>query len=114
MLNTQTIIATERDGMNVRTIAIVYEVIREDPDFDLKEAVKAAVKDYLHTIEGKRVYEYNQECFNWADFEANVPNELCEQYGFRKVETMFSDIEVDWDEHLVDDEDFEKFWGKNE
>ena len=35
----------------------------------------------------------------------NVPAELCEKHGFKLVQSELSDIIVDWDEYLVDEED---------
>lgn len=96
----RTITAIERDGFNVRTLTMVFEVPAKD--FDLKAAVMAAATEYCKTKEGRETYSHNCGNFNWADLEMNVPNEICERHGFRMVDTMLSDIEVDWDEQLVD------------
>lgn len=37
----------------------------------------------------------------------SVPQEFCEKYGFKRIDTIVSDIEVDWDEQLVDDSQIE-------
>lgn len=97
----QTVVAIERDGFDVRVLSIVFEV--PSADFNLLKAVEAAAADYCRTQEGKKQYEYNCSSFNWADFEMSVPNEFCEKYGFKKVDSALSDIVVDWDEQLVDD-----------
>ena len=97
----QTVIALERDGLEVRAISILFDV--PNKDFDLLKAAKSAATDYCKTAEGKRIYEYNCSQFNWADFEMSIPNEFCERYGFKKVDSVLADIIVDWDEHLVDD-----------
>ncbi len=95
------IIAIEYDGRETRAISISFEV--PDKDFDLVSAVRKAAMDFCRTEEGSRVYEFNCNCFNWADFEVSVPNSICEKYGFKKVDSCLSDIVVSWDEHLVDD-----------
>lgn len=96
----QTIVAIERDGMDVRAISLSFDV--PDQEFDLVSAVKSAALAYCKTDKGKAIYEYNCSLFNWADFDA-VPSEFCEQYGFKKVDAALGDIIVDWDEQLVDD-----------
>jgi len=95
------IVAIERDGLDVRAMVITFDV--PSKEFDIVAAVKAAATDYCMTEDGAKVYEYNCRQFNWADFEANVPNEFCEKYGFKKVDSLLGNLEVDWDEHLVDD-----------
>lgn len=53
-------------------------------NFDLKGAVYAAATEFCQTEEGRRIYDYNCCCFNWADFSVSVPNEFCKKYGFKK------------------------------
>lgn len=99
----QNIAAVERDGMDVRVLTITLEI--PDSTFDTAAAVKAACTDYCTTEEGLRIYEGNCGCFNWGDFVCYVPNEICEKYGFSKhTNDIVSDLEVDWDEHLVNDD----------
>lgn len=97
----QAVTAIERDGFEVRTITILFEV--PSKDFNLIKAVKLAATDYCMSPEGKKVYMYNCSQFNWADFESSVPNEFCEKYGFKKVDSALADIIADWDDHLVND-----------
>lgn len=97
----QTVIAIELDGVNVRAISLQFEV--PDKDFDLKGAVYAAATEFCQTEEGRKTYDYNCSCFNWADFDVNVPDEICERHGFKKIKGELADMVVDWDEHLVDD-----------
>jgi hypothetical protein len=96
------VVAIERDGLDFRTLTIVFEV--PDDAFDLVEAVKKASTEYCQTEEGIATYRYNCHSFNWADFAMSVPNEICEKYGFKKVvDGILSDIEVNWDEELADE-----------
>lgn len=97
----QTITAIERDGLDVRTLTLIFEVPTKD--FDLITAVKNAATDYCKTEDGMKIYKYNCRYFNWADFAMNVTNEFCEKYGFKMVDNVLADFEVDWDEQLVDD-----------
>lgn len=101
----QTVVAIERDGLDVRTLTLLFEV--PDEHFYLEYWVRKAATDYVKTEEGRRVYSYNCHWFNWADFAMSVPNSFCEKYGFRMVDTALSDITVDWDEQLVDDSQIE-------
>lgn len=106
----QTIVAIEQDGLTTRTLTMSFDILSDRPGFDLVSAVKAAVRDYLHTPEGRATYEYNCHNFNWADFSAHVPNSLCIRHGFQKSVHNHSDTVVDLDEHLADDYDYQEFW----
>lgn len=101
----RTVVAIERDGLDIRVLTLQFEVPNED--FDLKDAVCKAATDYCKTSDGKRTYDYNCSYFNWADFDMCVPQEFCEKYGFKKIDSVVGDIEVDWDEQLVDDSQIE-------
>ena len=70
---------------------------------DILAAIKKAAKHYVtNTKQGKADYEYNCNCFNWADFETAVPNKICQKYGFIKIEnTPDIHISVNWNEQLV-------------
>lgn len=97
----RTVVAIERDGLDIRVLTLQFDVPGEE--FDLKEAVCKAATDYCKTTDGRKIYDYNCSYFNWADFATSVPQEFCEKYGFKKIDSAVSDIEVDWDEQLVDD-----------
>lgn len=102
----RTVVAIERDGLDVRVLSLQFDV--PNAEFDLKDAIRKASTDYCKTPDGKIIYEYNCSYFNWADFAMNVPQEFCERYGFKIIDTVVSDIEVDWDEQLVDDSQIEE------
>lgn len=97
----RTVVATERDGIDVKVITLQFDV--PSKDFDLISAVKNAATDYCKTEEGRKIYNYNCSYFNLADFAMNVPSEFCEKYGFKMFDQVCNDIEVDWDEQLVDE-----------
>lgn len=97
----RTVVAIERDGLDLRVLTLQFDV--PSKEFDLKDAVCKAATDYCKTTDGKRTYDYNCSFFNWGDFAMSVPQEFCEKYGFKRVDSVVSDIEVDWGEQLVDD-----------
>ena len=99
----RTVVAIERDGMDVRVLSLLFEVPHKG--FDLRAAVIKAATEYCQTEEGRNLYRYNCSCFNWADFASAIPAELCQKHGFRRVDWDMCepDIIADWDEHLVDD-----------
>lgn len=99
----KTIVAIERDGLDVRVLALNFDV--PNAEFDLKAAVKAACTEYCKTEEGRATYEYNCDSFNWADFAMSVPAALCEKHGFQMLQSDVADEDVDWDEELVDAND---------
>lgn len=98
---TKTVVAMERDGLDVRTFVLNFHVSSES--FDIVAAAKAAAKEYCLTEEGKRIYEGNCNCFNWGDFDAYVPQDICRRHGFAKIESPIPDELVDFDEQLVDE-----------
>lgn len=115
MENIRTIIATEHDGIDTRVLVINVRVLNGDLQvFNLEGAVQKAVHEFLCTKEGIGIYESNCEIFDWGDFEQNVPNEICRKHGFEKIESTLSDLNVNWDEHLADDEALNKFWEERE
>lgn len=97
----KTIVAIERDGLDVRVLALNFEV--PNAEFDIKTAVKAACTEYCQTEAGRATYAYNCSSFNWADFAMSVPTEICEKHGFKLIRSDVADEEVDWDEELVDE-----------
>ena len=102
------ITAVERDGFDIRTLTVSFEV--PDENFDILSAISKAVADYIKTDAGRQTYEHNCECFNLADFNTSVPNEFCEKYGFKKIDSLTQDIEIDWDYEftsLIDDDNDE-------
>lgn len=101
--NQTNVVVIEQDGINVRTMTINIELLRQN--IDIRKAIKAACTEFVQTPEGKRIYEHNCGCFNWADFASSVPAEICEKHGFRCNQYINNDIEVNWDEHLVDDDE---------
>lgn len=103
----RTVVVIQRDGIYADVSTLMFEV--PDTDFDLKAAVRKAAIDYCKTEDGKETFEDNGDEFNWVDFfNANVPNEFCEKYGFKKVDNAATDIEVNGDENLVDRDDLDE------
>lgn len=98
----KSITAIERDGLSIRTLSMNFEILK--PEVNLRDAVRKASTEYCNTVDGRKVYDYNCNSFNWADFWDNVPNAICEKYDIRKQDNIISTEDVDWDEHLVDDE----------
>ena len=86
-------------------LAIKIEVTKQN--IDLKQAIKDACREFVVTPEGLKLYSKNHEQFNWQHFAANVPNTICEKYGFKKVQTDNENVLYEkWDESLVDQPKF--------
>jgi hypothetical protein len=98
----QAVTAREQDGMDVRLLTIMFEV---DDGVDLMEAVRKASEEYIRTEAGRAAMNYSGGSFNWADFDMYVPNEICEKYGFRKMDGCLSQ-ETSWDEQLIDEDQY--------
>lgn len=100
-MSLKSIVAIERDGFDIRAFAMEFDVF--DESTDLQSAVRKACSEYMKTSDGaESYYTVKDECFNWADFWDDVPNSICEKYGFRKMNSIVSDDDVDWDEQLFD------------
>lgn len=114
MDETISIIVIEHDGIDERTGILNIRILDKHKCEDsITEAMKKAVHAFLCTKEGYAVYQHNCECFNWMDFWDNVPNTICQEYGFEKLDRQQETVNVDWDEHLVDDDAVKAFWKMN-
>ncbi len=82
MTQSQTITVIERDGTNFRSFSLTCHILIDHTHFDLHQAVKNAVHDYLQTSEGKQNYKYNYHCFHWTAFKQYISNDICKKYGF--------------------------------
>jgi len=97
------ITATEKDGLNTRSLNIQLYIIK--PGLNIHDAIVAACTEYCKTEEGRKTYKENNCNFNWGDFATYVPNDICRKYGFIKVDTDIQEEEVNFDEQLVDETD---------
>ena len=97
----QIVTAIGHDGNETYVLSMVFEM---NQGVDIIQAVKEASKEYIRTDEGRAFYRYTCNCFNWGDFWNNVPNEICEKYGFKKIDSGVSNFQVNLNEQLVDDE----------
>lgn len=83
-----------------RDICFTVEA-KNDIPFGIMEACRRAACEYLSTPEGMDIYEGNCDSFTWADFEAYVPDEICEKYGFRVIRDNAHILSVDGEEQLT-------------
>lgn len=97
-----TVSAKDQDGLNVVNYIFEFEV---EDSVDFMDAVKKASREYCLTPDGKKTYSGNCHNFNWGDFDAYVPDEICQKFGIRKVSSMSTVIDVDFNEQLVNEED---------
>ena len=104
-VKTMNLMVVEHEGLGSRSFVLKFEVV--DAGITcielLKDAVRKACAEYIQTEKGKETYHFNCEQFNWADFADDVPNEICEKYGFRILDHTGFCNEVDWDEQLIDE-----------
>ena len=87
------------DGIQ-QTLVIELEA---EHGINISAAIASACSEYCQTKEGRKVYESNNRCFNWGDFDLNVPNSICEKYGFRKTQSDAQSCLVDFNEQLFQD-----------
>lgn len=98
----RTVTAIEREGFDIRTISLLFDV--PDEKFDIEGAVRKAVNDFCRTEKGRAALAYTEGSFDWADFDVFVSNKFCKKYGFQKIETDLPDIEVWWYEQLYEED----------
>ena len=84
---------------NAKNLLKVFKMTEED----VKDAICKACTEYCQTEEGKKLYIGNCHNFNYGDFEAYVPNSICEKHGIHKIDSNMTDIEVNFDTDLVDE-----------
>lgn len=75
----------ERDGEDVKIYCLIIEAKNGMTRNDIKDAIQKASTAYCKTPKGRTLYENNQHCFNYRDFDKYVSNDICEQYGIKKV-----------------------------
>lgn len=102
---TRNIIAIEYDGRDVQALMIELSILSNDPSFDIRKAVKDACVEFARTPDGRKAYEDNCGSFNWGDFVAYVPDEICRNHGFERIMDTLSQIKVDFNEQLVAEDD---------
>ena len=111
-MRTANITVKEHGNRDNRQFMMMLEILSPEIKTmdDLKKAVMDACTEYVGTESGKRTYSYNCGCFNWADFEMELPNYFCQKHGFKRIPSPHVEINatVDWDEHLVDDSELER------
>ena len=101
MKETKIIVATESIGLETTNLVIVLEV---EQGVDIEKAIMEACKEYCQTKEGQQTYENNCNSFNWGDFDTYVPNEICEKYGIKKIQTNVAQ-EFDFNQQLIDEDE---------
>lgn len=99
------ILATEQDGFTTRSFCFKLEA---EENVDVLEAIKKSCDEYCKTEDGKETYIGNCNCFNYGDFDAYVPNSICEKYGIRKINSDLVQLYVNFDEQLVDESEIFK------
>ena len=98
---TKTLTAIEHDGIDVRLLTMIFEI--PGKDFDLIDALKKAVADYVATDQGKATLEYNCGCFNLADIDSSLPRKFCEKYGVKIIDSVLAEDDIDWDCNFAPD-----------
>lgn len=101
----KTIVATDRDGLDVHTLTIMLDVF--DSSINVEQAVIDACTEYCRTEEGKYTY-CNCNCFNfnWGDFATYVPNDICMKHGFKILDSeQVEELCFDFNQTLVSEDD---------
>ena len=98
----KTIAAIDTDCEEGRVLNMRFEILQDVQDFDLMEAIRLACKDYVkNTKDGWKSWVNQGEDFDWNAFWREVPPNLCESHGFRKLDIVVIDARVDLHSSLV-------------
>ncbi len=90
---------TDNDAVHLVEFEAASENVKEN--FDPQAAMRAAVKEFLSTEEGKQIAEDNMQDFNWGDAILHIPDELWAKHGLRMVTHLTDNvIVVNHDENL--------------
>lgn len=106
-MNQKTVIyiLTDRDGLDVRTYAMLVHT--ELDTKRLEQAIKAASQEYLNTDAGRKLWDDNCGNFNYGDFMAYIPADICVRHGFtilRGVQDDFCVVQDDYNTTLAEPE----------
>lgn len=75
----------ERDDKDVKVYYLIIEAENGMTRDNIRDAIQKASTAYCITPKGRTLYENNQHRFSYRDFDKYVSNDICEQYGIKKV-----------------------------
>ena len=81
--------SADYDGRRIDITSVLLESDKTPEEgFDIDAAVSKAVNEYVRTDEGFRILAENDGTLNLDIFNDCIPNEICEKYGFHKVQNV--------------------------
>lgn len=99
------IVAADKNSLDDEPLVIAIRILSNDEDFNVIKAVRAACAEYVKTSDGSETLRANSGRFNWDDFESEVPNDICREHGFEKVQDAQFYIGVNLGEQMVENSD---------
>ena len=81
--------SADYDGHHIDITSVLLES-DETPEgeFDIDVAISKAINEYVRTDKGFHILAENGGTLNLDIFNDCVPNEICEKYGFRKIQNV--------------------------
>lgn len=64
-------------------------------ELDIRKAIRDASREYCKSKTGKLITNSDKD-FTYEDFVEYVPNSICRKYGFQKLQSLETDIVVDY------------------
>ena len=92
-----------KDVWNQKTNVFISVKIADCVNFE--DAVREACKEFCRTPKGKQIYQDDCNFFGWKQFQMHVPNEICEKYGIRKIDSNIANEDFRSDQLLVEESD---------
>ncbi len=65
------------------------------------QSLRAVIREFLSTEEGKNIAKDNGDDFNWGDAMLHIPDELWKKHGLKLHGQVKEGIEVNHDENFV-------------
>lgn len=80
------------------TWVLHFKILKKN--LDLTNAIYQTCRDYLATPEGDQLMIKHDDIISWKVFWEEVPNEICQKYGFEKQKREIIKESHDWDERI--------------
>lgn len=98
-------VVVQNESFEYRNNNFVLSYIVDDSVENPIANLRAAIREYGQTEEGKRGVEYACGYYNWGDASCAVLDDILPKYGLRYMKANAIDVFVNHDEVLIDDND---------
>ena len=101
-------VVVQNESFEYRDNNFVLSYLVDDSVKDPMANLRAAIREYGLTEDGKRDVAHACGYYNWGDASCAVLDKILPRYGLRYMETNAVDVFVNHDEILIDSDDVEQ------